>query len=235
MYNRNNEIKFESSMLKSSLCAYSDTYILVSQTITIDGAEADGNGKPLDEINKWVILKNDASFIDCISDISNTPIDNAKDLDVVMPMHNWVEYSNNYLKTAGCLWQYYRDDPSDNIVHSESFKLKINKTGETPADGNSKDVQIAVPLKYLRNFWRTREMPLIICEINLILTCFENCVIFSAAADTKFAITDTILYAPVIILSTQDNAKLLEQLRCGFKWTINLNKFKPKVSTKRKN
>ena len=206
-------------MLKSSLCAYSDAYILVSRTITIDGAEADGNQKPLDEINKWVIFKNGASFIDCISDISNTPIDNAKDLDVVMLMH--LEYSNNYLKTSGCLWQYYRDDPSDNIVHSESFKFKINITGETPADGNSKDVQLAVPLKYLRNFWRTVEMSLIICEINLILTCFENCAIFSTTADTKFAITDTILYAPVIILSNQDNAKLLQQLRSCFKRTIN--------------
>ena len=220
-------------MLKSSLCAYSYAYILVSRTITIDGAEADGNQKPLDEINKWVIFKNGASFIDCISDISNTPIDNAKDLDVVMLMH--LEYSNNYLKTSGCLWQYYRDDPSDNIVHSESFKFKINITGETPADGNSKDVQLAVPLKYLRNFWRTVEMPLIICEINLILTCFENCVIFSTTADTKFAITDTILYAPVIILSNQDNAKLLQQLRSCFKRTINLNKFKPNVSIERKN
>ena len=87
-----------------------------------------------------------------------------------MPMYNLIGCSNNYAKTSGSLWQYYKDDPNDDIVRSESFKSKIKITGETAADGNTKDVQIIVPLKYLNNFWRTLEMPLINCEVNLLLT-----------------------------------------------------------------
>ena len=83
-------------------------------------------------------------------------------------MHNLIEYSDNYSKTSGSLWQYYRDDPNDNITRSESLKYKIKITGKTPDAGNTKDVEIAMSLKYLSNFWRTLEMPLINCEINLI-------------------------------------------------------------------
>ena len=75
-----------------------------------------------------------------------------------MPMHNLIEYNDNYSKTSGSLWQYYRDDPNDNIIQSESFKYKIKIIGKAPAAGNTKDVEIAVPLRYLSNFWRTIEM-----------------------------------------------------------------------------
>ena len=92
------------------------------------------------------------------------------------------------------MWQYYRDDPNDNITQSESFKFKIKIRGKTPAAGNTKDVEIAVPLRYLSNFWRTLKMPLINCEINLILTWSDDCVISSATRATKFKITDTKLY-----------------------------------------
>ena len=115
-------------------------------------------------------------------------------------MYNLIEYSDNYSKTSGNLWQYYRDDPSDNITQSESLKFKIKITGKTPVTGNTKHVEIAVPLKYLSNFWGTLEMPLINCEINLILTQSEDCVISSATGATKFKITDTKLYVPVLIL-----------------------------------
>ena len=71
-----------------------------------------------------------------------------------MLMYNLIEYSDNYSKTSGSLWQYYRDDPSDNLTGSESSKSKIKMTGKTSDDGNMKDVEILVPLKYLRNFWR---------------------------------------------------------------------------------
>ena len=80
-------------------------------------------------------------------------------------MYNLIEYSDNYSKTSGNLWQYYRDDPNDNIIQSESFKYKIKITGKTP--DNIKDVKTAVPLKYLSNFWKTLEMLLINCEISL--------------------------------------------------------------------
>ena len=87
-----------------------------------------------------------------------------------MLMHNLIEQSDNYSKTSGSLWQYYKDDPNDSLADSESFKSKVKITGSTPAGGNTKDVEIIVLLKYLSNFWRALEMPLINCEINLILT-----------------------------------------------------------------
>ena len=87
-----------------------------------------------------------------------------------MPMYNLIEYSDNYSKTSGGLWQYYKDDPNNNLADSESFKFNVKITGKTPAAGNTKDVKIIVPSKYLSNFWRTLEMPLINCEVNLILT-----------------------------------------------------------------
>ena len=83
------------------------------------------------------------------------------DIDIVMPMYNLIEYSDNYAKTSGSLWQYYRDEPDNDLANSESFKSKIKITRRTPAGGNGKDVEIMVPLKYLSNFWRTLEMPLI--------------------------------------------------------------------------
>ena len=101
----------------------------------------------------------------------------------------------------------YKDDPNDNIAQSESFKYKLKITGKTPAGVNTKDVKIAVPLKYLSNFWRTLEVPLINCEVNLILTWSKACVISSATGETNFKTTDTKPYVPVVTLSTQDNAK----------------------------
>ena len=84
-----------------------------------------------------------------------------------MPMHNLIEYSDNYAKTSGSLWQYYRDEPNDNLADSESFKSKIKITVKSPNYGNGIDVEIMVSLKYLSNFWRTLEMPLINCEVSL--------------------------------------------------------------------
>ena len=92
-----------------------------------------------------------------------------------MPMHNLIEHNDNYSKTCGSLWQYYKDEPNDNLTDSESLKFKIKITGNTPADGNTKDVETIVPLKYLSNFWRTLEMPLINCDVNLILTWSSTC------------------------------------------------------------
>ena len=87
-----------------------------------------------------------------------------------MPMYNLIEYSDNYAKTSGSLWQYYRDKPTDNLADSESFKSKIKIIGKAPAAGNEKDVEIMVPLKYLSIFFRALELPLVNCEVNLILT-----------------------------------------------------------------
>ena len=148
-----------------------------------------------------------------------------------MPMYNLIEYSDNCSKTFRSLYQHYKDDPNDNITQSELFKSKIKITGKTPAAGNTKNVEIAVTLKYFSNFWRTLEMPLINCEVNLILTWSKDCVITNSTGEGKFAITETKLYVPVVTLSTKDNEKLLQQLKSGFKKTINWNKYESSIKT----
>ena len=213
-------------MSKSSLCDYSDAYILVKVTITINGRGADAAARQADERGTGVSFKNCAPFINCISEINNTQIDNAKDIDIVMPMYNLIKYSDNYAKTSGSLSQYFRDEPDDNnIEDSKSFKSKIKITGKPPNNNNEKDVEIIVPLKYLSNFWRILEMPLINCEVNLLLTWSSTCVITNCNGVGTFAITDTKLYAPVVTLSTQENTKFLQQLKSGFKRAINWNKY----------
>ena len=130
VYNIDSQIKLKYSMIRSDLCDYSDAYILVKETITVPNTRtaAVPNNK-----NKNIIFKNCAPFTDCISKRNNKEIDHAKDIDVVLPMYNLIEYSDNYLKTSGSFWQYYKDE------------LFVN-------DDGTKDVQILVPLKYLSNF-----------------------------------------------------------------------------------
>ena len=111
-----NDIKFKSTTLTSNLCDYADAYILVNGTITITGTGNDDAAKRLDERNKGVIFKNSAPFTKCISRINTTDIDNAQDINIVIPMYNLIEYRDNYSKTSGSFWQYYKDDPNDNIV-----------------------------------------------------------------------------------------------------------------------
>ena len=122
-----------------------------------------------------------------------------------MPMYNLIDYSDNYAKTSGSLWQYYRDEANDNLADSESFKSKLKITGKTPNYGNEKGVEIMVPIKYLSNFWRTLKMPLINCEVNLLLTWSSTCVITNFTGAVSFAITDTKLYVPVVTLLIMKN------------------------------
>ena len=230
-YNVNSQIKFKTTMLKSSLCDYSDAYILVKGTISANNTAA--AGAAANNTNKKLIFKNCAPFTNCISEINNMQIDNAKDIDILMPMYNLIGYSDNYAKTTGSLWQYCKDIPvrnnnneiteftGGNTTDSFSFKAKI--TGQI-RDNGTKDVEITVPLKYLSNFWRTLEMPLINCEVNLILTWSSTCVLISTNIDNQnatFAKTDTKLYVPVVTLSTQENTKFLQLLKSGFKRVIN--------------
>ena len=112
VYNVNSQIKFKTTMLKSSLCDYSDAYILVKGTITVNNTAA--QGAAANNTNKKVIFKNCALFTNGISEINNTQIDNAKDIDIVMPMYNLIEYSDNYAETTGSLWQYCKDIPARN-------------------------------------------------------------------------------------------------------------------------
>ena len=154
-----------------------------------------------------------------------------------MPMYNLIEYSDNYAKTPGSLWQYCQDiaarNNNDEITEftagspTDSFNFKAKITGRTRDDG-TKNVEIMVPLKYLSNFWRTLEMPLINCEVNLILTWSSTCALIATNIPNQnatFAITDTKLYVPVVTLSTQENTKFHQQLKSGFKRVINWNKY----------
>ena len=102
-YNVNSQIKFKSTMLNSSLCDYSDAYILVKGKIAITGAGDNAVARQADERDKGVAFKNCAPFTNCISEINIIQVDNAKDIDIVMPMYNLIEYCDNYAKTSGSL------------------------------------------------------------------------------------------------------------------------------------
>ena len=153
-----------------------------------------------------------------------------------MPIYNLIEYSYNYSKTTGSLWQYCKEIPAVNnagiIVYfdgayaTDSFNFKTKITVKTNDDGII-NVKIMIPLKYLSNFWRTLEMLLINCEVELILKWPAGCVLIYtdvANQNPTFTITETNLYIPVVTLSTQNNAKL----KSGFKRTISSNQYLPK-------
>ena len=201
-YNTNSQIKFKTSMIKSSLCHYSDAYIPVTGTISI----AEQAGDNPNNNNKEKVFQNYAPFTDCINKINNTQIDNAENIDVVMPLYNLLDYS----KTSGSLWQYYRDEPALTdagaialmLITVLHLKLRKNKAG---AANCRKNLEVIVSLKYLSNFWRTLAMSLINCEINLILTWSEKCVLSN---DTKATIK---LYVAAVTLSSQDKEELLQQ------------------------
>ena len=223
-YNTSKPIRFKTSMLRSDLCDYSAAYVWVKGKITVTNPNDNAN------FNKELTLKNNAPFISCISKINNELVENAEDLDIVMPMYNLLEYSKNYEKTSGFLFNYYRDEPSEitigggnnainiSIRNSKSFDYKTEITGSLDAGEEEKeDVKIAIPLKYLGNFWRSLDMPLINCEITLVLSWYKECVLVGRAhrgppaaainspTDAKFEIADCKLYVPIVTLSADGN------------------------------
>ena len=171
-YSHENPIKFLTSSLESSRCDYSDAYVLVTGSITVEGA---------DNCTK-VSLKNCASFRKCRTEINDTFIDEAKHIYIAMPMYKLIEYSDDYSDTSGSLWQFKKDEKEGNVdltvddndyipKNSSSFKYKSSLIT------NRNGVKIAAPLKYLSNFWRSLEMPLINCRVEFSLTCNPNCVL----------------------------------------------------------
>ena len=241
-------------MLRSDLCDYSDAYVWVKGKITVTNPNDNAN------FNKELTLKNNAPFISCISKVNGELVENAEDLDIVMPIYNLLEYSKNHEKTSGSLFNYYRDEPSEitvgagnnainiSIRNSKSFNYKTEITGSLDAGEDEKeDVTIAIPLKYLGNFWRSLDIPLINCEITLILYWYKECVLVGRAhrgppaaainspTDAKFEITDCRLYVPIITLSAENDNKLLEQLKSGFRRTIKWNKYMSQMSNLNKN
>ena len=258
-YNVNKEIRIKTSMLRSDLCNFSDAYIIVKGNIIVIKKSFTAanferpNNTNLNATNtnnannnafgeKKLVFKNNAPFINCISKINGVKIDNAEDLDVVMPMYNLLEYSKNYRKTTGSLWNYYRDETSNPLSsNSESVKYKTIIVGKMPEDNDSlANAKLVFPIKYLSNFWRSSNIPLINCELELILTWSKKCVLADMTEEDaegdnpaivtptklKFEITDTKLYIPVVTLSKENDTKLLEQLKLGFKRTIKWNKYR---------
>ena len=156
---------------------------------------------------------------------------------IAMLMYNLIEYSDNYSDTSRSLWQFKRDEvPANNadliINNSKAFKYKAALLGKTAYhnDGKSsvKDAKIVVPLKYLSNFWRSLEMPLINCKVYLELNWIEDCILSSAGDSAKFAITDAKLHVPIVTLSTKDSANLTKQLNEGFKRSVYWNSYETK-------
>ena len=240
-YNVNKEIRIKTPMLRSDLCDFRDVYIVVKGTITTEqntNINNDGHNKPF-------VFKNNAPFISCILKINSVLIDNAEDLDFVMPMYNLIEYKKNYRKTTGSLWNYYRDEPdNDEIRDSKSFKYRTSITGNTHNDSDTiTGAEIVITLKHMSDFRKSFKIPLINCEVSLTLIWSKNRVLAHSTVvltaqgnnpaiinpkDSKFQRTK--LYVPVVFLSKENDKKLLEQLKSGLKGTVKWKKYKSQIT-----
>ena len=219
-YSHENPIKFLTNSLESSLCDYSDAYILVTGDITATPNNA----------ATQVIFKNCAPFEKCRTEINGTFVDEADFINITMPIYNLIEYCDNYSDTSGSLWNFKRDEIVNNTDvtnddNAPSFKYKSNLIGNTENNGTKNGVKIAVTLKYLSYFWRSLEMPLINCKIELSLKWYERCLL-TAANTVTFKITDAKLYVPIVTLSVEENSKLTKLLNEGFKRLIHWDKYK---------
>ena len=213
------------------MCDYAEAYILLDGTIRSDAA-----------VNATrLALKNCAPFTKCNLEINDEHVDTTENLDIVMPMYNLIEYSDNCQDSSATPYQYKRDEPpEDDAVadlttdNSSSFKYKIKLLGNvTEVAGNAAgvrrlNVKIVIPLKYLSNFFRSLEMPLVNCKIKLNLTWKKECVLSTGGGEAVFIINDTKMYVPVVTLSKEDNKDLIEQQNKGFKRYIYWNKYKTK-------
>ena len=202
--------------------------------------------------NTNVAFKNCAHFKRCVTHINDEHVETAENLGIVMTMYSLVEYSDNYADSSVSLYQFKRDESPMNdagnplnfaLDNLTSFEYKAILLGKaTDADGNDrslKNKKIVIPLKYLSNFFRSLEMPLINCKIHLELNWNSNCVMYGADTyaggdnpnnrETTFKITSTKLYVPIVTLSTKDN---VNQLNEGFKRSVYSNEYKSKIQTK---
>ena len=214
-YSTDEEITFLTRSIESSLCDYSDAYILVTGNINVTGGN--DNTKPA--------FKNWTRFEKCRTEINEAFVDDAQHINIAIPMYNLIEYSDNYSDTSGSLWQFKRDEIEEDVDltvdvqdipnNSSSFKYKSSFIT------NRNGVKIVVPLKYLSNFWRSLEMPLINCKVEISLKWNENCILYSAGTAAIFTIT-----VPVVTLKIKDNAKLSKLLSKGFEGSVYWNKYK---------
>ena len=220
-------IKYDTRSLKPKLYDYAEAYILVNGTIRAAAADA----------NTRLVLQNCAPFTKCNLEINNEHVDTAENLDIVMPMYNLIEYSDNYQDSSATLYQHKRDEPSEddavaNLMadNSDFFNYKISLLGNPVVANNIAriNVKVVVPLKYLSNFFRSLEMPLINCEIKLNLTWKKECVLSTCGGDAVFIINDTKLHVPVVTLSKEDNKDFIEQQNKKFQRSIYWNEYKTK-------
>ena len=185
------------------MCDYSDAYILVTGNI---------QNKPA---NSVVAFKNCAPFDTFNVTINDEHVEKAEDLDIVMPMYNLLEYSDNYQDSTGSIYQFKRDEPPDDnadVANDATSLVYKSKLVSGTDDNNVNNVKLVVPLKYVSNFFRSLEMPLVNCKIDLELTWHKDCMISTVDAAVNnvvsFMITDTKLHVPVVTLSTKDNTNL---------------------------
>ena len=194
-YCHHKPIKFITASIESSLCDYSDAYTLVTGDIAATRIIAVPAGSPavthpqrkqVLTAATQVAFKNCAPFKTCRTKIGGTFVDEADLINITMPMYSLIEYSDNYSDTSGSLWSFKRDEVANNADvtnndNAPSFEYKANFIGDTEADGTKKGVKIAVPLKYLSNFWRSLEIPLANCKVELSLRWIEECALTTAA------------------------------------------------------
>ena len=220
-------IKYDTRVLKPNLCDYAVAYILINGTIRAAAADA----------NTRLALKNCAPFTKCNLEINDEHVDTAENLDMTMPMYNLIEYSDNYQNSSATLYQYKRDEPpEDDAVadltadNSSSLKYKFSLLGNPVVANNIAriNVKVVVPLKYLSNFFRSLEMPLINCKIKLNLTWKKECVLLTDDGNAVFIINDTKMCAPVVTLSKEDNKDFTEQQNKGFQRSVYWNEYKTK-------
>ena len=220
-------IKYDTRVLKPNLCDYAEAYILIDGTIRAAAANA----------NTRLALKNCAPFTKCNLEINDEHVDTAENLDITMPMYNLIEYSDNYQDSSAILYQYKRDEPpeDDSVAdltadNSSSLKYKISLLGNPVVANNIAriNVKVVVPLKYLSNFFRSLEMPLINCKIKLNLTWKKEYVLSTDDENAVFIINNTKMYVPVVTLSKEDNKDFIEQQNKGFQRSICWNEYKAK-------
>ena len=220
-------IKYDTKVLKPNLCDYAEAYILIDGTIRATAAD----------VNTKLALKNCAPFTKCNLEINDEHVDTAENLDITIPMYNLIEYSDNYQDSSATLYQYKRDEPLENNAfvdltsdNSSSFKYTVSLLGNPDHVGGiaKRNVKIVVPLKYLSNFFRSLEMPLINCKIKLNLTWKKECVLSTDDGNAVFIINDTKMYVPVVTLSKDDNKDFIEQQNKGFERSIYWNEYKTK-------
>ena len=262
-YSSNKNIRFKNLMLRSDLCDYSDAHIVVEGTITVESNNINNRE------DKKLTFKNHSPFRSWISKINNTFVDSVEDIDIVMLIFNMLEYSNNYSMTSESLWNYYRDDVNNDVhdVNTDNYNKNNNKptrsipfeyktkiTKSTPGNNNTElSAEVFVIWKYLSNFWRSLELPLINCEIGHGLSWSQDWIIFKkfsrnpgdpgnpnanspnfcipqkSTSDVTFHIITTKIYVPLINLPINDNIKFLEHIKQRFKRTTYSNKYRSEI------